>query len=305
MRKDAFSARHPAVIFLFFVGVFGAAALIRHPAYLAAGLFAGTAYSLCLQGGRALKKLLGLLPLTLFVTAINPLFNTDGETVLFHVLERPYTAEALAYGGAIAVAFAQMILWFGCYSAVLTADRFTALFGTLMPNVSLLLVMVFRMVPNLLRRAAQLKGARRSVGKGAAENAAASEKLTDGLTVLGALTSLALEESVVTGDSMRARGYGTAKRSSFMLWQWKPADSAVLCGLSLLSAAVIAAAIGGQTAAVFTPVPDIAPLSWGLVPYAVYLLIPVAFYVKEAVQWHILKSRICVFPTLRRREEMR
>lgn len=291
MTKDAFSARHPAVVFLFFAGVLGAAALVRHPAYIAASLCAGAAYSLCLQGRKAVKKLLGFAPLFLFVAAINPLFNTNGKTVLFHVFKRPYTMEALVYGGAVAAVFVQMILWFGCYSAVLTTDRFTSLFGTLMPTVSLLLVMVFRMVPHLLRKAAQLRGARRSLGKGTAENTAVRDKLADGLTVLGALTSLALEESVVTGDSMRARGYGTAKRSNFVLWRWTAADSVLLCILAFLATAVIAAAWQGQMAALFSE-SDFAPLSWGILPYIAYLLIPVASHMKEAVQWHISKSKI-------------
>ena len=35
------------------------------------------------------------------------------------------------------------------------------------------------------------------------------------MSILGALTSWALEGSVVTADSMRSRGYGTSKRTSF------------------------------------------------------------------------------------------
>ena len=37
MTSDAFSNRHPAVNFLFFLGAIGFAVLIQHPAYLIAG----------------------------------------------------------------------------------------------------------------------------------------------------------------------------------------------------------------------------------------------------------------------------
>ena len=289
---DAFSKCHPAVNFLFFAGAIGASAMILHPAYLLAGVLTGAAYCLLLNGHRGWKMILGFIPFFLFLTAINPLFNTYGETPLFYLLDRPYTLEALCYGAALAASFIQMILWFGCYNKVLTGDKFTSLFGNLIPSLSLLLVMVFRMVPNLMRKAVQFTGARKSIGKGAGENAAIKEKLSDSMTVLGALTSWALEGSVVTGDSMRSRGYGAAKRSSFMIYRMTAADRCLLSLMPVLLAGIIAAACYGQTAATYTPDFLIAPLSWGIVPYTIYLLIPIALHTKEAIRWHISKSRL-------------
>ena len=290
--KDAFSKCHPAVNFLFFAGALGASVLIQHPAYLLVGVIAGAAYYRLLNGPKGWKMLLGMLPLFLFLTGINPLFNTLGETVLFRLFDRPYTLEALCYGGALAAIFVQMILWFGCYNKVLTGDKFTSLFGNLIPAISLLLVMVFRMVPNLMRKAAQFTGARRAIGKGAGENATAKEKLNDGMTVLGALTSWALEGSVVTGDSMRSRGYGTARRSSFMIYRMTAMDWLLLCLIPALLALIILGACFGQMAATFTPELDIAPVSWGIVPYTLYLLIPTVLHIKETIQWHISRSKI-------------
>ena len=290
--KDAFSKCHPAVNFLFFAGAIGVSVMIQHPVYLLVGTVTGAAYYLLLSGSKGWKMLLGMLPLFLFLTGINPLFNTLGETVLFRLFDRPYTLEALCYGAALAATFVQMILWFGCYNKVLTSDKFTSLFGSLIPAISLLLVMVFRMVPNLMRKAAQFTGARCAIGKGAGENASAKEKLHNGMTVLGALTSWALEGSVVTGDSMRSRGYGTAKRSSFMIYRIAAMDCLLLCLIPALLALIILGACFGQMAAVFTPGLAIAPVSWGIVPYALYLLIPTVLHIKEAIQWHISRSKI-------------
>ena len=289
---DAFSKCHPAVNFLFFVGAIGTCVVIQHPVYLAVGILTGMVYYLLLNGRKGIRTILGLIPLFLFLTAMNPLFNTFGATPLFDLFGRPYTLEALCYGAALAAGFTQMILWFGCYNKVLTGDKFTSLFGNLIPAVSLLLVMVFRMVPNLMRKAAQFTGARKSIGKGAGENASTKEKLSDGMTVLGALTSWALEGSVVTGDSMRSRGYGTAKRSSFMIYRLGIGDWGLLLLLPVLLAVIITAACLGQMAASFTPEFHIAPVSWGIVPYTIYLLIPTALHTKEAIQWHISRSKI-------------
>ena len=290
--KDAFSKCHPAVNFLFFAGAIGATVMIQHPVYLATGIVTGMVYYFLLNGQKGWKMLLGFVPLFLLLTAINPLFNTYGETTLFFLFGRPYTLQALYYGAAMASVLIAMLIWFGCYNKVLTSDKFTALFGNLIPAVSLLLVMVFRMVPNFMRKAIQFIGARKSIGKGAGENATYKEKLHDGMTVLGALTTWALEGSVITGDSMRARGYGTEKRSSFMSYSMTAIDWMLVMMIPVLLALVIVAACFGQMAASYTPRFTVAPLSWGIIPYGLYLLIPTFLHIKEAIQWHISRSKI-------------
>ena len=290
--KDAFSKCHPLVNFLFFVGAIGMSVLIQHPVYLLAGIVTGTIYYLILKGKKGWKTILGLLPVFAVLTLINPLFNTLGVTPLFYLFDRPYTMEALLYGGILASMFVVMMLWFGCYNKVLTSDKFTSLFGDLIPSISLLLVMVFRMVPNFIRKTQQIIGARKSIGKGISENATTKEKLYDGGTVLGALTSWALEGSVVTGDSMRARGYGAAKRTSFMIYSMTVTDWVLLGVMAILIALTIVAACYGQLTAGFVPLIDIAPVSWGLATYTGYLLIPTVLHIKENAQWHISRSKI-------------
>ena len=296
MSMDAFSKRHPLVNFIFFLGAIGFGVVIQHPVYLAAGFLGGTTYYLLLNGRKGIKMLLGLLPLFLIMTAINPLFNTYGATLLFYLFGRPYTLEALYYGMAIATVFVVMLIWFGCYNAVLTSDKFTSLFSNLIPALSLLLVMVLRMIPNLMRKAAQFAGARKSIGKGSAENATNKEKLTDSMTILSALTDWALEGGVVTGDSMRSRGYGSAKRTSFVVYRMTGIDFSLLVIQCVLILAVLGTALTGGTTATYTPDFYIAPVSGmhilGLVAYCAYLSIPTVLHIKEAIQWHISRSKI-------------
>lgn len=283
---DAFSQYHPAVNFLFFVGAIGCGVVFQHPAYLAASIVCALIYYLHLGAGKAIRSVAVMLPIVLCLAAVNPMFNTQGEYVLFQVLGRPYTLEALLYGCAMAGVLLTMLLWFGCYNRVLTGDKFTALFGNLIPSISLLLVMVLRMVPNLTRKTNQIRGARRSIGKGA------EKQLTEGMTVLGSLVSLALEGSVVTVESMRARGYGTAKRQSFLIYRMRKRDWLMLSVQLLLLAAVIVSACLGQADAVYTPHISISPLAWGAALYGAYLFIPLAINIKEAILWRISRSKI-------------
>ena len=289
---DAFSKCHPAVNFLFFAGAIGLTVVIQHPAFLLAGVLTGGIYYLLLNGKKGWKTILSLLPIFIILTTINPLLNTLGETPLFFLWGRPYTLEALTYGGALASMFVIMMLWFGCYNKVLTSDKFTSLFGGLIPSISVLLVMILRMIPNFIRKTQGIIGARKSIGKGAGEAATTKEKLSDGMTVLGALTGWALEGSVITGDSMRARGYGCAKRTSFMIYRMKAHDWILVVIMTALLALTITALCLGQSAAAFVPDIEIAPPSWGLAAYTGYLLIPTALHIKEAIQWHISRSKI-------------
>ena len=289
MQYDAFSKCHPLTNFLFFLGAIGFSVVIQHPAYLAVGVFGAAAYYLLLSGRKGWKMILGMLPVFLILSALNPLFNTYGETVLFLLFGKPYTLEALVYGMVIAGMLVVMMLWFGCYSAVLTSDKFVCLFGSLIPALSLLLVMVLRMIPNLMRKAKLISGARRSIGKGAAEQNTNREKITDGMNILSALTDWALEGSIISADSMRARGYGAGKRTNFRMYRMTWQDVLLILAMGALAVLVIAL---GDTTATFTPEFNIAPPGWGLAAYAVFLLIPPLLHIREAVLWHISISKI-------------
>ena len=65
--------------------------------------------------------------------------------------------------------------------------------------------------------------------------------------------------------------------------------------LTLAGVAAVAAAMGGA-AAEFTPKLAIQPVTGiyalGFIAYCAYLFIPSALHMKEAVQWHISRSRI-------------
>ena len=290
---DAFSCRHPAVNFLFFLGALGFGMVIQHPAYVVAGVVAALSYCLLLSGRAGRRLALSLLPFVVLVAGVNPLFNTAGQTVLFAPFGRPYTLEALCYGLTLAGMFYGMLLWFSCFNQVMTGDKFTSLFGNLMPSLSLLLVMVLRMVPGLFRKGRQITGARSAVGKAPTEAAAYSEKLQGGLLMLGCLTTWALEGSLTTADSMRSRGYGTAKRTGFMVYRMDSRDWWLLAILLVSMGTVIASMAAGATAAAFTPVWRVAklhPVFFAV--YCIFLLIPTLLHIKEAVTWHILRSKI-------------
>ena len=289
MRRDAFSQYHPLTNFLFFVGAIGCGVFIQHPMYILAACVSAALYVLLLSRRKGVGLILGILPVFAMISIINPLFNHYGDTVLFSLFEQPYTMEALMYGMAIGGMFVAMILWFFCYSVVLTSDKFVSLFGSLIPSLSLILVMILRMIPNLMRKTSQIIAARQAVGKGAGEQSKNREKVMDGMHIMSALTDWALEGSIITADSMRSRGYGSTRRTSFAEYRFTYRDGGLIAIMFLLVGFVL---LAGGMEAVYSPAVEIAPLSWGYISYCIYLLIPVILQMKEEVQWHISISKI-------------
>ena len=292
MKTDAFSRCHPAVNFVYFALAIAFGVVIQHPAYMLAAVLGASVYYLLLKGRKGIKMILGLLPVAVLIALINPLFNVLGQTVLFYLFGRPYTLEALYYGAVVGGMFLVMMLWFGCYNVVLTSDKFTSLFGNLIPALSLLLVMVLRLIPSFMRKTKQIIGARNSIGKGGNQNARFRDKAASGMTVLSALTDWALEGSIVTADSMRARGYGSAKRTSFRIYRMTARDWALIAVEGVLALIVILTVASGGTDASFTYRISIAPITWGYGAYWAFLLIPTVIQIKEEIQWRIIQSKI-------------
>ncbi len=291
MHYDGFSKHHPLTNFLFFLGAILFGLLFQHPAYLLAGIICAGIYYVLLQGRTALKAIAKMLPLWLMIALINPIFNTQGSHILFHLFGRPYTLEALAYGFAVGSILLITLLWFGCYNQIMTEDKFTVLFGNLAPSLSLLLVMVFRLIPNLLSRARQISNARHAIGKGG-DDLPVKEKITQGMTVLTALTGWALEGSIVTADSMRSRGYGTTKRTCFQIYRMGFRDYLVLLAITITALITIIGAVMGATDATYTPQFWSSPVNIFLPFYCIYLLIPTFIHVKEVLLCRIFISKI-------------
>ncbi len=288
-KRDPFSQYHPLVCFLYFVIVIAMGAMVRHPAYVGAACLMAGGYYFLLRGRAVFALLLRLLPLLLLVTLLNPLFNSRGETILISVFGRPFTLEALCYGGVTAGIFALTFLWFGCYNVVLTGDKFTALFGNLIPSLSLLLVMVLRMIGEQTRKLRQILNARSGIGKGITEQNTRKETLRHGMIALSALTDRALEGSVVTGDSMKARGYGSGKRTSFAKRAMGWGDVILLVSIVGLGTAVL---LLGNYWAEFDRAIYVAPLGWGFVLYCGLLFLPILLHIKEVILWHRLRFEI-------------
>ena len=299
MGTDRFSSAHPAVSFGYFMAVILLSVMLLHPVYLLLSLAGAAAYLLALRGRRAVPLLLGMVPLFLLITALSPLLNPlkapQGGHVVCTLFGRYITWELLCNGAMLSAMFLAMVLWFLCYSLVMTGDKFTTLFAPLLPSLSLLLVMVLRLVPAYGRKAKQIVTARQCIGLGG--SGGKGQALRGAMANLSALTAWALEGAIVTADSMRSRGYGAARRTSFRLYRFTLSDGLLLALMAVLAAVTAAAAAAGYARAEFVPAVYIAgsntPLgAAGLIAWAVLLLLPTILHLWEDMTWRILRSKI-------------
>lgn len=298
MHRDAFGSFHPLVVFAFFIAAIVLCVITNSPLFQVTGVICAVAYYLCTHGMRAWKTIAALVPLYLLIMVVNPIFNTQGDTVLFRVSllgDRPYTLEALAYGSCTASMFVSALLWFFSYNKVMTTDKFTYLFGGLSPALSLVFTMVLRLVPTYQRKAEQIISARSCIGHTPTQGAW-HERAAGGMTALSSLVTWALEGAIVTSDSMRSRGYGTARRSSYARYDFTTRDAILLGILAILFAGALACILMGAATVEYFPgivFPSATPVfAGGFIAYLVFLAAPTLMHGGEVLSWRSSLSKI-------------
>lgn len=294
--KDSFSKCHPAVNFLFYTGAIVMGMCYHHPVFLGCSVILSLAYYICIKR-QWFSYMASMMGIWMVVAVINPLFNTRGETVLFTYLEgRAFTWEALCYGIGNGAIFITTLTWFATYHDVMTSDKFLYCFGKLAPTVSLILTMVFRLIPTFLSKARQIGTARKCIGK-STENGTFYEKAQHGMMIVSSLTTWALEGGVTTADSMQSRGFGSGKRTSFSICSLKKKDIVLLVWEVVLIISILGCTLqGGMDVSFF---PEIEMSGWkerwtliGMIGYVLFLSIPVGINLVEEIAWRILKSKI-------------
>lgn len=264
MLRSEFEAFHPLVSFLCFTFIISFSMLFMNPVCQAISLICGFAYSAILDGARSVKTNLRYMLPVLFLSAImNPLFNHAGvHTITYFPNGNPLTLEAILYGLSAACMIISVMCWFSCYNKIITSDKIIYLFGRIIPSLSLVFSMILRFIPRLMSQLKEISNARKCIIND-------KSRIRNGLAVLSALTTQALENSVETADSMKSRGYGLPHRTSFSNFRFDLRDGAVLACI-LIAAVYILFGFGAIRIKYFPSI--------GKIPYAPYAVSVYAAY---------------------------
>lgn len=295
--KDTFSYIHPAVSFAYFAAVITLTMLYMHPVLLAVSLAASASYVCILKGARHFAKtLLYIVPFLLLMALINALFNHQGVTPVYYLQNgNAITKEALAFGFLASVMFCAVILWFDCFNVIMTSDKLLFLFGRLSPSVSLLISMSLRFVPKFGRKIRSIDAARAQIGQGSAQGVFI-RRVKNSMSVLSIALTWALESSVTAANSMKSRGYGAARRTSFSIYRFDARDAAALAMCALTVGITVACVVSGGIYARYYPSIIISGFggasALGTAAFALLCFAPHLFDAKEALVWRHSVSAI-------------
>ena len=294
MKPDAFTQFHPAVNLSFFAAAIGLSMFLMHPVFLFVSIICAGGYLWYLQGGRGVVRQVGyLLPVLLFTAILSPLFNHEGTTALFYLRNGDaVTVEALSFGIASAVLMGASIIWFNCCNAVFTTDKIIYLFGRIIPSLSLLISMTLRFVP---RFKAYLQTTMQ-VQKAMKPPKTRLDILKQALTAFSATVSWAMEQSIVTADSMKSRGYGAAGRTAYSIYRFERRDGLTLVLIALLCiGTVLPWALGWVQWSFYPAITGELLGARQMISYLSFLglcLMPLIIDWKEDCKWSSLRSKI-------------
>ena len=295
-KTNAFGDCHPSVSLAYFVLVIGCGMFFMHPVCLAVSLAGAVSFYIKLRGGRASARffLKYALPVMLVAAAVNALFNHRGDTVLCLLpTGNKLTLESVLYGIAAAVMLVSVLAWFGCFTEIMTSDKFVYLFGKIIPSLSLVLSMTLRFVPRFKERFEQVREARICMGK---IPRSPFGKIKNALSCFFVVAAWSLESSVVTADSMKSRGYGLSGRTSFSIFTFTERDVGIMAWLGLAAVFLISGAVSGNLGRSYFPNLGgtlAEPLT--VVLEAVYFAVcftPTAISILEDLKWSSSRSKI-------------
>ncbi|MBQ6267645.1 MAG: hypothetical protein IJK64_07735 [Clostridia bacterium] len=283
--KTAFLRCHPAVNLVYFLAVAVLGLLFLHPAFLAVSLTAALSYCLLLEGRRGVGRIAALLPLQAAVMLLNTGFAHYGVTPLYTLPGgNRITLEAIVFGAVMGVVVITMLLWFRCFSLVVTEDRFFCVLGKGFPYLSLLLLLILRFLPLLQQRLRAASEANRALGAQQKPS-----RLRVAAAALSGTVSYTLEHAVDTADVMRARGFGLRGRRSYARFRFRTPDALLLGAILLGFAAVLCARLCGVADAGYNPVIAIAPLTpaglLALTAYALLCFLPQLCGLTALLRW--------------------
>jgi energy-coupling factor transport system permease protein len=294
LENNAFSRFHPISLAVYFVAVMLITMFCPHPVILLLSLAGGILFSIRLTGTDAFAKDCRFcLPLFFLVTFTNPLFSHNGVTVLFFLNGKPITLEALMYGADLALMLFGVVFWSKCWGAVMTSDKLLFLFGKPFPRLSLVLSMSLRYIPLFKKKWQEIKDAQTALG--CFSEGGFLSGIRSSTRIFSALVTWSFENTIDTGMSMSARGYGLKNRTSYSLFRLKRRDVFfILLTLALAASAVVGIATGAL-AYIFYPaasVPQDGSAILFYVLFGVLALLPFAEETREALTWRYLLSNI-------------
>lgn len=287
-----FMRMHPLVNFTYFVVMMLYAMFYFHPVLLGIAGIVCFIYLCYLGGNKQFRIILKLIPFVVLLSLINPLFNRNGDTVLFYLFHRPITLEASFYGLVAAFMIYDMILLFRVFHIIMSSDKIICLFSKMFPIGTLLFTMTLRFVPMYKAQLAKMRTAQKGIQHDVTQGTR-MQKIRNGVELISGLLTWALENGLESADSMKGRGYGLPGRTSYANMKFTKLDWNVFALEVVLALGLFYGSFKHVFRISYYPV-----LTWhrsGMLEivcyslYGLFALIPLIIDGKEEMTWHFLR----------------
>lgn len=287
-----FMRMHPLVNLTYFVVMMLYAMFYFHPVLLGIAGIVCFIYLCYLGGNKQFRTILKLIPFVVLLSLINPLFNRNGDTVLFYLFHRPITLEASFYGLVAAFMIYDMILLFRVFHIIMSSDKIICLFSKMFPIGTLLFTMTLRFVPMYKAQLAKMRTAQKGIQHDVTQGTR-MQKIRNGVELISGLLTWALENGLESADSMKGRGYGLPGRTSYANMKFTKLDWNVFALEVVLALGLFYGSFKHVFRISYYPV-----LTWhrsGMLEivcyslYGLFALIPLIIDGKEEMTWHFLR----------------
>lgn len=284
---------NPIAAFIWLMMTAGIAMFCLNPVILALSILGGMLYFFIRNPDSGFKAQLPYLLLFLMTALLNPLFSHNGATVLFVLNHNPITLEAFYYGLVLGGMILSVLYWFRSFQQIMTSDKLLYVFGSALPKLTLILSIALRYIPLLKQQTKRIRDAQKALGLFKDENII--DRLRGEMRIFSVLVTWALENGIITADSMTARGYGIGRRTRFALFHFRIRDGILVAVCLMLGGITVAAIAAGSLNCSFYPYfslpqPDLA--GWcAYIAFAILAFFPGFLEVEENIRWKSLASK--------------
>ena len=285
--RDEFGGFHPATNLIFFIAVIAFSTFWMQAGMIAVSFVCATVYYFAIKKSEGIKYYVMVL-ISMFIAAmINPLFSHRGKTKLFYLpTGNPVTLESILFGLCAGVILGEVLLWFSIFNNLMEDDKWTATIGRVAPTIAMIITMVMRFVPKYTRFAKSTRDIQKANGFNN------RRKIQNGMRVYSITATWALETSIDTADSMRARGYGKARRTNYHNYKFEVRDLIFILWVLILGIGILVVANIDKIHTFFYPTFRNKESIMVLMAYILLCVTPILINIWEKIRWRILKSKI-------------
>jgi len=231
----------------------------------------------------------GFIMMGVVIAIINPLTSHQGVTRLYIWNNYFITFESIVYGLILAFALILILLTFTSFNKAVSYQDLLYIFSKKFPTASIIIIMALRFIPFLNYRLEEINKLQ-DFEKENSDKKGFINKINNASNSLIVMISWTLEESMIAAKSMKARGYKTTKRTSYLIYKINRIDKIFISFIMITAILAILGLIYGDGRINIYPT---IRFSFNHFPLDIYyisflfLLLPLIYLeIKEEMIWH-------------------